>query len=78
MPSLMLMELQSRYCNGYWYHASDASAALEYYRTQYPSGRWKLFEIRAEPGRPPLESMLPLCSVENARLRQSFGTDGGL
>ena len=76
--AFLLMELHSRFCNGYWFHASDASAALAGYRSRFPSGRWKLFEIRHEVGRPEYESLLPLCATENERLVTSFGTDGGL
>jgi len=81
--AFLILDLRptSRYCDGYYFQASAASAALAYHRSQWPDGRFRLFELRSESGRPEFETLLPLVDEERERLSarhniSEFRSDG--
>jgi hypothetical protein len=67
MPSFLLLELNRRAVDGFYFRASLASDALAYHRTEHP-GRWVMLELRAEPDRPEDETLLPPVADERRRL----------
>ena len=71
MPSYILLELDRRAVDGYYFVTSLASDALSYHRAVHP-GRWLMCQVRHEPDRPRDETALPLVSEE--RLRYSAAT----
>ena len=68
MPSYFLLDLNSRYLDGYWFQLSDASGSLARHRQRWPAGRWVMAELRSEPDRPRYETALPLVDEERCRL----------
>jgi len=74
MPSLLLLDLRTRYADGYYYLPSAASDSLAYHRARWPEGRWVLLEVREEPGRSPEETRLPPVLDERVRLQPSGST----
>ena len=73
MPFLLLDLGPARYCDGYYFHVSDASRALSYHRECWPASRFVMCEVRHEADRPPYETMLP--NVADERLRLSDTTE---
>ena len=66
MPPYLLLELNRRAVDGYYFAPSLASDALVYHRTEHP-GRWLMCEVRHEPDRPHDETALPLVAEECQR-----------
>lgn len=72
MPSYLLLELNSRFADGWYFQTSLASAVLASHRSQFPDGRWTMLQLRSERDRPQYEAVLPLAHEEWRRL--SCGT----
>jgi hypothetical protein len=68
MPSYLILDLNSRYCDGYYFQTSAASNALAYHRERWPDGRFVMAELRQETDRPKNETLLPGVLQERQRL----------